>query len=222
MKAVPMRLYCHRMQTDPSRDWQALSALYRAKSNEELDELALEYGDLTEVAQEVLRAEIRSRGLEDPAAPKTPEKRPKKSSAPGENDDAESGGEDGHEFTWKTPLCTCATIEQAKQIAEMLRRAQIESWVEGGLNPWDAGNIRVLVAADELDEARAVLEKPIPQDVVEETTMQVPEFVAPACPACGAEDPVLEAVEPANQWLCEVCGRQWSEGVGTETGDSRH
>ncbi|HEV2215502.1 MAG TPA: hypothetical protein VGR64_09445 [Terracidiphilus sp.] len=199
---------------DPSRDWQALGALYRAKSDEELNELAEDYGDLTEVAQEVLRAELKARGLEDPAAPRKPEKLPLKSSAAPDGGDAKVGDEDEREITWKTPLCTCATNERANQIAEMLRRAEIESWIEGGSNPWDAGNIRVVVAADELDAAREVLEKPIPQDVVDETTMKVPEYVAPACPACGAEDPVLEAVEPANQWLCEVCGRQWSEGDG--------
>lgn len=204
---------------DPSRDWRALGDLYRQKSDEELQELAQDYGELTEVAREVLRGEMKARGLEDPAAPKTPEKRARKEAvthgdAPGQPAAGEEGdaSEPQREYTWKTPLCTCTTMQQAKQIAEMLRRAEIESWIEGGVNPWDAGSLRVVVAADELDQARAVMAKPIPQDVVDESTMEAPEYVAPVCPACGAEDPVLESVEPVNHWLCEACGKEWNEG----------
>ena len=211
------------MQMDPSRDWQALGELYRQKSDEELEELARDYADLTEVAREVLRGEMKARGLADPAAPRTPEKRePKRATARVDAPEQAADGDEedesaaGLEYTWKTPLCTCATIPQAKQIAEMLRRAKIESWIEGGMNPWDAGNIRVVVAADELDEARAVMANPIPQDVVDESTTEAPEYVAPVGPACGAEDPVLESVEPVNHWLCESCGKEWDEGAAQD------
>jgi hypothetical protein len=208
------------MQIDPSKDWQALSETYRDKSDEELNALALDFADLTDVAREVLRGEMKARGLDDPAAPKPPEQRVQKpaemlSTATDElsNGDGAEEGELPGEYTWKTPLCPCATVAQAKQIAEVLRRASIESWIEGGTNPWDAGSLRVTVAADELDRARELLANPIPPDVVEETAAEAPEYVAPVCPACGAEDPVLEGVDPVNQWLCEACGRQWSEGA---------
>ncbi|MGB6973168.1 MAG: hypothetical protein WBD67_00655 [Terracidiphilus sp.] len=204
---------------DPSRDWQALSELYHEKSDVELLQLADDYGDLTEVAQEVLRGEMKARGLDDPAAPKRPERRPQKDTethrvVPGQLSEDEEGEESElpREYTWKTPLCTCTSVQHAQQIAEMLQRAGVESWIEGGQNPWDAGSLRVVVAADELDHAQEVMAKPIPQDVVDATSIEVLEFVAPMCPACGAEDPVLEGVEPVNQWLCEACGRQWSEG----------
>jgi ribosomal protein L37AE/L43A len=219
------------MQTDPSRDWQALSELYRKKSDEEINELAQEFADLTEVAREVLRGEMKTRGMDDPATPKPPARRGRKEAekhwdAPGQPAvrDEEEESELPREYTWKTPLCTCATVAQAKQIAEVLRRAKIESWIEGGQNPWDAGSLRVVVAADELDQARELMANPIPQEVVEETSVEAPEYVAPACPACGAEDPVLEGVEPVNQWLCETCGRQWNEGaegVTTEAEEKR-
>ena len=42
-------------------------------------------------------------------------------------------------------------------------------------------------------------------------TWKMPEFEAPKCPKCGAEDPVLESVEPTNTWLCEACGKRWTE-----------
>jgi ribosomal protein L37AE/L43A len=201
---------------DPSRDWQALSELYRSKSDGELNELAEDYASLTEVAQQVLRGEMQSRGMDDPAAPQTPKKRVQRTASNGDGEDSDGEDESGHEYTWKTPLCSCSSVQQAKQIYEVLRRAEIESWIEGGTNAWDAGGLRVVVAADELDHARELLEKPIPQDIVDEATMQAPEYEAPTCPACGAADPVLEDVEPVNKWLCETCGKQWSEG-GEET-----
>jgi hypothetical protein len=54
------------MQIDPVLEWQRLTAEYRQKSAEELLELACDYADLTETAQQVLRSEMRSRGLDDP------------------------------------------------------------------------------------------------------------------------------------------------------------
>ncbi len=207
------------MQMDPSRDWQALSELYRSKSDGELNELAEDFASLTEVAQQVLRGEMQSRGLDDPSAPRTPKQRVQRAQTGGDGENAEGEDAGGHEYTWKTPLCSCSSVQQAKQIHEVLRRAEIESWIEGGANPWDAGSMRVVVAADELDRARELLEKPIPQDIVDEASLQVPEYEVPACPACGAADPVLEDVEPANQWLCETCGKQWSEGEAQPEGE---
>jgi ribosomal protein L37AE/L43A len=41
--------------------------------------------------------------------------------------------------------------------------------------------------------------------------MEVPDFEPPVCPKCGAEDPLLESVDPLNTWLCEICGEQWTD-----------
>jgi hypothetical protein len=65
------------MQTDPVLEWQRLTAHYRELSNEELYELAFEFADLTETAQQALRGEMQSRGLGDPeGAGSTPEPQP--------------------------------------------------------------------------------------------------------------------------------------------------
>jgi transposase-like protein len=67
------------------------------------------------------------------------------------------------------------------------------------------------VAADQLEQAQAVLASPIPQEVIEESQIKVPEFELPGCPMCGASDPLLESADPVNEWLCESCGAQWSD-----------
>jgi ribosomal protein L37AE/L43A len=236
------------MQIDPVQEWQRLTAEYRQKSTEELYELADDYADLTEPAQQVLRSEMRSRGLDDPEsarsapAPHWAQKDPTQAPLPLSNapsdpvddiafgafgavapqpvpdtpDTSESEADGPHEYTWKTPLCECETPEQAQQLVEALRKAGIDGWVDGAgsRSRYSMSSLdypRVLVAADQLDQARVIAAQPIPQEIVEDEKEEVPEFVEPKCPKCGSDDVVLEGVNPENTWRCEQCDEQWTE-----------
>ena len=194
-----------------TQDWLALAAHYRSMSDGELIDLADAFSDLTQTAQQVLADEMKLRKLGDP--------RDSAWSAPAE--DAVGGAEDGTapqpgvEYTWKTPLCGCDDPEKAFQVVEVLRRAGIESWIDRAsrftpLGDSDTGKC-ILVAADQLDHARAVVSQPIPQDIVELSQLTAPEFEVPVCPKCGAPDPILEGVDPINSWSCESCGAEWEE-----------
>jgi len=33
----------------------------------------------------------------------------------------------------------------------------------------------------------------------------------PRCPQCGNQEPTLVSAEPANHWLCESCGKEWTD-----------
>ena len=216
---------------------QRLAAHYSAMYDGELLALAAGSDDLTDVAREVLEGELKNRGLEPErpqagAAPRL-EQRPvhpalndflnagvtpgmeevplSSGSFPGIVPDSpaeEAAGQEA-EFTWKTQLCECEEIAQARMLQIVLGRAGIESWVEGrhSMN----GYLRILVPADQLEAAREVAARPIPQEVIDELRQEVPEYDLPTCPACHAPDPVLEDVEPTNQWLCEGCGHRWSD-----------
>jgi hypothetical protein len=232
------------MQIDPMQEWLRLTHEYRAKSDEELLEIHRDFADLTDVAQQVLAAELRSRGLDKKIAEKKQiaaaddgpwAKRDASpfveraqvaiqgrqlgsilgsSSAEPIPDEEQADSESGEpvEISWKTTLCECEEQDQVYQVREVLRRAGIESWTQSrarGLN-----FTRVLVAADELDHARAIIANPIPQDIIDESHETVPEFELPRCPGCGAEDPVLESAEPVNAWKCESCGREWTDPAG--------
>ena len=132
------------MQENPAQDWQWLTQHYREIGDEELEELAEDFADLTETAQQVLRNELKNRGLGEPGskaeAPTRPESSVPWQIAGAVDPDgglADSGASPGEEdddspqvFTWKTPLCECETTDQANQIQAMLKRAGIESWVE--------------------------------------------------------------------------------------------
>lgn len=211
------------MPDDPQRYWRDLTENYRQMSDGELLELAESRGDLTEMAQQVLRDEMRKRGLNEP---NPDEKKPAAAvklfdrdavvhwESPRYRDmprDGSHGGDAPHEFTWKTLLCECETTQEAWQVAETLRRAGIESWVTRSMTTWDVSGPRVQVAADQLEQAQAVVASPIPQDIIEESQSKVPEFETPECPMCGAADPVLESVDPVNAWVCEACGAEWND-----------
>jgi hypothetical protein len=212
------------MHDNPAQDWQRLTENYRTMLDGELEELAISFGDLTETAQQVLRTELRNRGLPEPgakaAAPIWPQASTTRRWASAVDPDAgvrqsqevdRDEDKSPREYTWKTQLCACETTEQANQIREMLRRAGIDSWVEKPGSRWSVVSPRVVVAADQLEQAIEIARQPVPRDIIEQSTEEVPEYVAPNCPRCGAEDPVLESAEPTNSWLCEACGRQWTE-----------
>jgi hypothetical protein len=208
------------MHEDTIADWQRLTQLYREMGDVELEELNASIGDLTEVAQQVLRDEMKKRGLNEPSVtrgafePRAPLQEGFNADSLTEADGTEDG-EVPHEYTWKTPLCDCEDREEAWQIREALRQAGIESWIEGqGSRVWDGmGNPRILVAADQFEQALEIASQPIPQAIVEQSRMQVPDFELPVCPSCGADDPILENADPVNSWRCERCGKQWTESA---------
>lgn len=214
------------MQINPAEDWHRLTEHYRAMLDGELEELAESLDDLTETAREVLRTEMRNRGLAEPGAARQTVQKPAKgghersagtvdpdAGASQSGDPDQDEGSAPRDYTWKTPLCECETTEQAHQIREVLRRADIDSWVEKPGTRWATFSPRVVVAADQLEQAIEIARQPIPQDVIEEFRQEIPEYESPKCPKCGIEDPVLESAEPTNSWLCEACGKQWAEPV---------
>jgi hypothetical protein len=207
------------MRDSPETQWRSLTQLYGEMGEIELRELAAQMDDLTEMAQSVLRDELRKRGLDRPlASTKAIRFGLAQPDTAGNQPDIAAPGEWEAEFTWKTPLCDCEDGEHAWQIAEVLRRAGIESWIEGprSYSHWDLWSPRITVAADQLAEARELISKPIPQDIVELSRTPDPVYRLPVCPGCGAAEPALEGNEPANCWRCESCGKEWSESAELE------
>jgi hypothetical protein len=194
------------MPEDPTDEWRRLTELYAEMYDEQLLELASSLNDLTDMAKTVLRDEVRKRGLGDPLAPGWADETGRG------RDDADRALEAAEtnaagnltEYSWKVVLCDCDETLQAFQIAEMLRRAKIDAWVSGS---------RVFVAADQVEDARAVIANPIPQDILDASREEIPEYTPPVCPRCGAADPILLAADLSNSWECESCGNEWSDPV---------
>jgi hypothetical protein len=234
------------MPADPILEWQRLTERYRDMNDDELRELAADFSDLTDSAQQALHSEMRSRGLGDligasnaPVTANVPltATDTKRASAPihdrvldasgffsrqpelvPDAPDAEAEADGPVEYTWKTPLCECGTLQEANELSAALKQAGIDSWIEGpkpsaysAYASLELMNPRVLVAADQLDQARAIAASPIPHEIVAESEAEDPEFVSPLCPKCGAADPILEGVDPVNAWKCDQCGQQWTD-----------
>jgi len=232
------------MQEDPVRYWQDLTSNYRRMSDGEILELAAKPEDLTDVAQQVLRDEMKLRGLtatmSRTEANRVSNPRAAVHMEPAsyryEFADRQADEDEGlHEYTWKTRLCDCETRLQAIQLAAALQRAGIDSWIQTSRATAELMEItypRVLVAADQLEQAQTIAAQPIPQDIIEQSQDEAESapqyFEIPVCPRCGAPDPVLcsaeesEARDPKpddndwiNSWLCEACGAEWTDA---ETG----
>ncbi|HEY1985926.1 MAG TPA: hypothetical protein VGG85_10975 [Terracidiphilus sp.] len=207
------------MIEDPVRYWQGITENYRQMGDAELRELAAGFGDLTDVAQQALRDEMRKRGLDVPQVPKGSSGALRWEPLSYRYHSAETPQETDRpvEFTWKTLLCECDTEEAALQIAMALEQAGIESWISRPSLKWGLDGPRVQVAADQLELAQAVLARPIPGQIIEESRQELPAFEAPHCPTCGGSDPVLVSVDPVNAWSCEACGAEWSDPYETSS-----
>jgi hypothetical protein len=222
---------------DQAKEWQRLSRLYFEKSDAELSELSHVFGDLTEVAQQVLRDELKRRSLPEPRtalSQPAPEGGRDSGTAPGkwddnfgssiinpglpDEDDAEGGEQTRADYSWKVVLCECDEREDASDVMAVLDQAGIRSWYDGpkGTESWMSYGPRVLVAADELESAQLVLQKPIPQEIRDQNRTKAPDFETPCCEECGAADPLLESSEPSNAWRCEECGAVWTDPISED------
>lgn len=200
------------MPESPDQEWRRLTKLYGDMYDGQLLELAASFNDLTEMGRTVLRDELRKRELGDPLAPGWSAKQlmqeHEQEALEAAEADAAERPDQYTEYSWKVDLCECDSREEAYQRIEQLRRAGVQSWLS---------NYRILVAADQVDEARAVIANPVPQEIIDESRVEIPEYAPPVCPSCGAADPVLLSADPSNSWECESCGREWTDPVDEAT-----
>lgn len=215
------------MEIDQAAEYRRLTEHYRTLYDDELLNLAADQQDLTDLARLVLRDEIKLRGLEDRSQSKSgPDipvaidgsaainiERPFRHRSPDPNFEIPEDGQP-YDVTWKVPLCECRSSDEAWMLGNALSRAGIESWVEYYSGFRDRP-VQIAVAADQLEEARAIAAQPIPQDIIDElsSVAEIPPYVSPTCPGCGAADPILESTESANLWTCDVCGREWTDSA---------
>ena len=201
-----------------------LTRHYRQLCDEDLLDLFADAVSLTPAARQVLRDEMRSRGISDPADAigsldtHLPEALARAEAVIDAREAAQRtarASSGPHEYTWKVDLCECDEWDQVWQIRRMLDRAGIQSWARGASpnNYQLMMRPRIIVAADQLEEARRILVQPIPKDIIDESKVEVPNYQLPHCPRCQDQEPTLIATEPSNRWLCESCGTRWNDPV---------
>jgi hypothetical protein len=199
-----------------------LTRHHRQLCDEDLLDLFEHLADLTPAARQVLGDEMKSRGISDPANalasldPNLPEPLARAEALIEAREAAQRAARNSsgpREYTWKVDLCECDEWDQVWQIRRVLQRAGIESWARGATadNYQLMMRPRVMVAAEQLEEAQSIIVQPIPQDIIDESKLEIPEYQLPHCARCQDQEPTLIATEPSNQWLCESCGNEWRD-----------
>jgi hypothetical protein len=182
--------------------YQELMTLYGNYGDDELIELGRGIGDLTEMAQEVLRSELARRGL-------------KIASATEARVLTDEDLQDMRAYAELAPAECIFDFEDGRAASAAyyaLTGEGIEAIVvsPSGAKSDDRGP-RVVVTPKDAERAAAILSQPSPDELKAETEETPEEFALPRCPACGGEETLLESVDPVNQWRCDDCGHTWLE-----------
>ena len=185
---------------DQAKEWQRLTTLYRGKTGEELQELAEDFGDLTEIAQQVLRDELKSRGL------RSPEEVVQTQSAPALN--LNDSPQD--EVPWI--LRESGDSRTLGEMQSALEQSGIRSKVVAPHeNIYRTQLLQLQVDEQNASRAEEVLAAPRAMTASRSEEEDAEDFEAPMCSQCGSSDPLLESIEPSNTWLCENCGHRWMD-----------
>lgn len=145
------------MQTDPMEEWRRLTTLYSEMGDIEIRDLTHQINDLTPAARQILRDELKKRGIAEVDAIEASKPLPNSFASVHyepqyyryEFGDTPSEDEETHEYTWKTPLCEFDTDAEARQLAEALRRSGVDSWIRRPSSRYlNMTAYQILVAAD--------------------------------------------------------------------------
>lgn len=191
--------------SDQASEYLQLSRRYSAMYDEELLQLAGDFGNLTDVAQRALGEELKLRKITIPQPGTQP---------------AEEGGDPNVEVSTEWDMAPdgdillgkFSTAEEAQISYWALELAGIHSRV---VTPTGGPSLapRLKVGPADAGRAQQVLAQPISAEVMEqyESAKETGDFQSPDCPRCGTPDPLLESADPVNEWFCESCGHQWKD-----------
>ena len=185
--------------------YQELVTLYGSYGDDELVELGRGVADLTEMAQEALKGELTRRGLKIAPATKSVEARPL----------TDEDLQDMRAYADIAPA-ECIFDFDDERTASTAYYALTARGIEAiVVSPSSAkGNShgpRVVVTPKDAERAVAILSQPSTDELKAAAEETPHEFALPRCPACGGEETLLEAVDPANEWRCDDCGHTWLE-----------
>jgi DNA-directed RNA polymerase subunit M/transcription elongation factor TFIIS len=196
---------------DPVEESRRLQEHYARLSDDELQSVADEGYDLTDLAQQVLLAEIRARGLHIQLA---------SSPAPREPDPATS------DFDASDLYLVVANrvwdLAEARQLKSILDDARVPSY----LGPDNIENVEMFMGSFDhgvdlkvryVDNQRALqaIAQSLPPDSEVETDY------LPRCPKCHSPEILFQSLDSASgakqaldssfNWSCDACGHRWKD-----------
>lgn len=211
--------------SNPAAEWQRLEEVYRQKEDAELELIADEAYDLTDIARQVLEREIGSRGLKIRLRIE-PEEMGEDESEP---EYAENEGEECDPAT--LDLVRCNRVwdkEEATKIKQAYEEAGIPAYlgpdlvenVEDYKGSFEDG-VEFQVRDVDVQRARALLTWLYRDEPEDKTEYPDADF---RCPKCKSDEIVFEDLEKETpdqpdfqskfNWRCEACGHEWiDDGV---------
>lgn len=200
---------------DIQHEQRRLAESYRDKRDEELEDIAGEAYDLTDLAREALQFEISSRGL----------KLPLNLTPPPSDDDVEAlpPSDDGFipDDLDLLQVYVADDLNQLRRVLSILEPEGVECFLGEAktrdaqrLVPGDLLNVRVFRAA--FARADQLLRDEMP-GYSEYVDSEAPDAEV-RCPKCHSEGVILEELDPAvagkpshYHWTCDDCGYQWED-----------
>jgi hypothetical protein len=218
---------------DPEQERRRLEAFYAAQMDGELEQVAGQAYELTDLARQALRAELAKRGL-TPAfieqAPLPPKPEPQPGDPPPLPEVEEATDESG-----VVEFRDMVTIRQFRDLPEaLLAKGSLDSTgIDCALADdntvridwlWSnaVGGVKLLVGREDVDEAEQVLSQPIPQNF---DVTGVGDYEQPRCPKCASLDITFQELYPAayvsiwfvpiplqhKAWHCRACNADWED-----------
>ncbi len=223
---------------DPEQERQRLAAFYSGQMDGELEKVATEAYELTDLAREALKAEIARRGLGVALVENAPVIARKKlpvmpGDPPPPRPQKEPQAPDG-EFE----LRNLVTIRKFRDLTEaLLAKGSLESagidavltdenvvrldWFWSNL----MGGIKLNVDSENAEAANSILDQPIPENF---DVSDIGEYDQPRCPKCRSLDVNFKELDPAayvslvlvpvpfhrRAWRCHSCRAEWEDNEG--------
>src|SRR5215471_7518440 len=223
---------------DPEQERHRLAKFYAGQLDGELEKVAEEAYELSDLARQVLTDELGRRGLTVQMAehPPQPVKKPSEPGGPPEEASSEEALPQGELTASNEAARELVAIRQFRDLpAALLAKGSLES---AGIDcvltddnvvrlDWfisnAIGGIKLLVDSEDLAEAEEVLSQPIPERL---DVSDVGDYEQPQCPKCGSRDITFRELAPAaylslafqvpipfrrRAWRCHSCDVEWEE-----------
>lgn len=228
---------------DPARERQRLVEFYAEQLDGELEKVAGQACELTEIAREVLRAELAKRGLnvklvEQRPVPPAPPVLP--GDPPPEPPPIEQVLDGEIEMRDMVAIRRFRDLPEALLAKGALESAGIEvALVDGNMVRLDwfisnlLGGVKLMVKAEDAVAAREILDQPIPDGF---DTAGTGEYPQPRCPSCQSLDVSFQELNKPvayvsaylgvpipfhrRAWRCHSCHAEWEEDGVPGSADS--
>ena len=215
---------------DPEQERRRLADFYAYQMDGELEKVAGQADDLTEVAREALRAEMTRRGLMTSLSEESDVAAAGKSASPTRPSTVGAEPDDELETHGMVSIRQFRDLPEALFAKGSLESAGIEcTLIDDNMVRLDwfisnlLGGVKLQVKPEDATVAEEILSQPIPENF---DVAGVGEYEQPRCPKCQSLDVNFQEVAPAaylsaavsvpfpfhlRAWRCHSCDAEWED-----------